>query len=159
MYGTCTVRYVTVRYRYRYGTVLYGIVRYRTVRYGTLTVRYGTVLKTVRFLAWRTRVRWESERRTEGCWYLGRNRRFSGLPQPARQGRTHIHAMHLTNTTLVGSECTYVHKVGKVRHCVRCQPCRPCPRNKLQNHHCNYFGAHEHNKLREKKEKIPYKRA
>ena len=41
-----TVRYGVVRYRYRYGTVLYCNVRHRTVRYDILTVRYGTVLKT-----------------------------------------------------------------------------------------------------------------
>ena len=48
---------------------------------------------------------------------IPKNREFSGLSHPARLGRMHIHAMHLTNTTLVGSGCTYVHKVGKVRHC------------------------------------------
>ena len=36
------------------------------------------------------------------------NCKFSGMPQPARLGRMHLHAMHRTNTTLVGSGCTDV---------------------------------------------------
>ncbi len=40
---------------------------------------------------------------------------FSGMPPTSLLGRMHLHAMHRTNTTLVGSGCTYVHKVGKVR--------------------------------------------
>ncbi len=38
------------------------------------------------------------------------NCQFSGLPQPARLGRVHIHAMHRTDSTLVGSGCPNVHR-------------------------------------------------
>ena len=46
--------------------------------------------KTVRFLASRTRVRWESERRTEDGWYQGRKRRFSFLGSPAKRYNNYI---------------------------------------------------------------------
>ena len=36
---------------------------------------------------------------------------------------------------------------SKIRHFIRCHTCRPCPRNQLQNHRHNHFGAHEHNKI------------
>ncbi len=44
----------------------------------------GRWVKTVRFLAWRTRVRWESERRFR-VWYPGRKRRFSFLGRPSKR--------------------------------------------------------------------------
>ena len=51
-------------------------------------------------------------------WYANpENRIFRECLQPTRQGCLHTHVMHRTNTRLVGSGCTDVHKVGKVRHC------------------------------------------
>ena len=38
------VWYGTVRYQYRYGTVLYGTVPYGTVPYGMVHLRHGTLL-------------------------------------------------------------------------------------------------------------------
>jgi hypothetical protein len=38
------------------------------------------------------------------------NCKFLVMLQQARLGRMHIHAIHYTNTTLVGSGCTYVHQ-------------------------------------------------
>ena len=51
---------------------------------------------------------WDSVPHPENC-------TFSGMPPTSLLGRMHLHAMHRTNTTLVGSGCKDVHKVGKVR--------------------------------------------
>ena len=66
-----------------------------TVRYGTVPVRKRN---TVRFLAWRTRVSWESERRTEDGWYPGRKRRFSFLGSTAKRDISRV-SMPTNNTT------------------------------------------------------------
>ncbi len=149
-----TVKYRTVQY----GTVQYRTVPYRTILYyiqhqhSTGTVRYDTVLqrywngtlplqccnptsKTVRFLAWRTKVRWEEERRTEDGWYPGRKRRFSFLGSPAKR---YISREGLpTNRTTYGWMCSSrFAQVSSERH--RRVP--PCPRNQLTTL-CNYCGS------------------
>ncbi len=47
--------------------------------------------------------------------YAARELRSSGMPRTSWLGRMHLHAMHRTNTQLVGSGCTNVHTVGNVR--------------------------------------------
>ena len=48
--------------------------------------------------------------------------------------------MHRANTTLVGSGCTHVHKVGKVRSTLYDATSAAAPQS-ITNP-CNYFGAH-----------------
>jgi hypothetical protein len=55
-----------------------------------------------------------SLRLTEDGWYLGRNGGFRDCPsQLGWDACMQCHPMQRTNTTLVGSECTDVHRVAK----------------------------------------------